>query len=94
MSGNGAHEAMKRVQQLAFMKTETELFLDTHPTCRQALDYYHRILAELDAAEMEYVSRYGPITAAESSTESWNWVESPWPWHNGGAINIEEGRRK
>ena len=92
MSGSSAREAMKKVQQLAFMKTETELFLDTHPDCRQALEYYHKILGELEAAKMEYVAKYGPITADESSTERWNWVESPWPWHNGAEKSETEGR--
>ena len=92
MNGKSRCELMKRVQQLAFMKTETELFLDTHPDCRQALDYYHRILGELEAARMEYVAAHGPITADESSTERWNWVESPWPWHTD-TVKVEERRK-
>ena len=70
----------RRVDELSFVKVETELFLDTHPDCRQALDYYHRILDELRAAELEYINAYGPLVASESSTERWNWVDTPWPW--------------
>ena len=81
MNGNSHEALMKRVQQLSFAKTETELFLDTHPECRQALDYYHKILEELEAARIEYRANHGPITADESSTEHWDWVDSPWPWH-------------
>ena len=80
MNGNTREAMMKRVQKLAFMKTEAELFLDTHPECRQALDYYHRILEELEAARLEYRASHGPITADESSTERWDWVDTPWPW--------------
>lgn len=80
MNGNSRDERMKRVQQLSFAKCETELFLDTHPDCRQALDYYHRILAELEAACLEYQANHGPLTADQSSTERWDWVDTPWPW--------------
>ena len=70
----------RRVDELSFVKVETELFLDTHPDCRQALDYYHRILAELEAAELEYINAIGPLVSSESSTERWNWIDTPWPW--------------
>lgn len=83
MNGNDRTESMKRVQKLAFMKTETELFLDTHPNCRAALDFYHRILEELEAARLEYRAKYGPITAEDCSTERWDWVDGPWPWQMG-----------
>ena len=93
MNGNARNDAMKRVQKLAFMKTETELFLDTHPDCRQALDFYHRILEELEEARVAYRSAHGPITADESSTERWNWVDTPWPWQSCDTENRKGGDR-
>lgn len=80
-------ELFKRIQELAFVKTELELFLDTHPECMAALDYYHRIVDEYGIAIEEYETKYGPITASAVMGDRWTWVESPWPWHieaNGG----------
>lgn len=94
MNGNGADGMMKRVQQLAFAKCETELFLDTHPDCRQALDYYHKILTELEEAELEYRAKHGPIRAAESSTDRWDWVDSPWPWQTDMSEKAKRGEKK
>lgn len=74
-------ELFKRIQQLAFTKTELELFLDTHPECRASLDYYHRVVAEYNALLKEYETRFGPITACANMGESWNWIKGPWPWH-------------
>ena len=93
MNGKERDAMMKKVQELSFAKCETELFLDTHPDCRQALDYYHRILSELDAASLEYRAKYGPITAADSSTERWDWVDAPWPWHNGMSEQERKGAK-
>ena len=72
----------RRLMELSFAKTEAELFLDTHPDCKRALDYYHRILEELMAARLAYRSEVGPIVAEDSSLERWDWVDSPWPWHS------------
>lgn len=71
---------MLKIQRLAFAKTETELFLDTHPDCRQALDYYHRIIDELDAARTEYQNKFGPVVASESMGDRWTWIDGLWPW--------------
>lgn len=94
------NELMKKIQELSFVKTELELFLNTHPNCRAALDYYHKIIEELDIALTEYQNRFGPIVAEASSADRWNWIDGPWPWHldngngNGNGNENENGRRK
>ena len=89
-------ELMRRIQELSFVKTETELFLDTHPTCRQALDYFHKIVGELDMALTEYQNKYGPIVAEGSGIDRWSWIDGPWPWQNdnGNGENHTNGNRK
>ncbi|MBR2343923.1 MAG: spore coat protein CotJB [Clostridia bacterium] len=73
-------ELLRYIQELAFRKTETELFLDTHPDCRDALDLYRRNLEMLEAATAEYNNKYGPLTATAAVGDSWSWIKSPWPW--------------
>ncbi len=79
-------ELMRKIQALAFAKTETELYLDCHPDNRAALEYYHKIKNELSALMLEYSNKFGPIRAEESSREKWDWVEDTWPWH----VDFEE----
>lgn len=74
-------ELFKKIQELAFVKTELELFLDTHPDCRASLDYYHRTVDEYNMLVEEYEGKYGPLTAAANVGEKWNWIKGPWPWH-------------
>ena len=74
-------ELLKKIQQLSFAKTEAELFLDTHPTCQAALDYYKQIMGEWNAAAGEYENQYGPLTAAGVTGDTWSWIDGPWPWH-------------
>jgi spore coat protein JB len=88
-------ELMRRIQELSFAKVETELFLDTHPECKLALDFYRKTTDELDMAMTEYQNKYGPIVADASMGDHWTWIEGSWPWHmNGTETNHHmEGKR-
>ena len=86
-------ELMKRIQELSFAKVETELFLDTHPECKAALDYYKGVTEELDMAMTEYQNKYGPIVAEASMGDRWAWIDGAWPWQMNGQENGRgEGR--
>lgn len=75
-------ELMKRIQELSFAKLEAELFLDTHPECKQALDYHRKMIGELDPLMAEYQNRFGPIVKEGVSSDKWNWIDGPWPWQH------------
>ena len=51
-------ELMRRIHALSFAMTEAQLFLDTHPECRDALDYYRRLGDDLDTVMIEYQNKY------------------------------------
>ena len=74
---------LEKITALSFVKAELELYLDTHPNCRTALDYYRKTVDELERLTEEYHNQHGPLVAAGNlSTEEWNWVRGPWPWQN------------
>ena len=87
-------ELMLRIQKLAFAKVEAELFLDTHPDCKAALDYYNKIVEELDGAMAEYQDAYGPIRAEAVGHERWSWVDTPWPWQEMGKKENKGGGKR
>lgn len=75
-------ELLRKIQELSFAKCEMELFFDTHPTCRAALDMYRSTVDELNMATERYQNEFGPLTADGSmGTDRWTWIDSPWPWH-------------
>ena len=87
---------LEQIRELRFVKTELELYLDTHPDCPTALDYYGQTLKALNSLVEQYTNTYGPLVAAEalnSNTASWSWVKSPWPWQNGSMAKNGEGRK-
>lgn len=85
-------DLMRRIQELDFARVETQLFLDTHPDCRQALEYYHRLMRELEPLVVEYTAKHGPLTPSAVSTECWNWIDGMWPWQTENT-EMREGKR-
>lgn len=81
-------QLMRKIQALSFAKVETALFLDTHPECKMALDYFHTVTEELDGAMSEYQNMYGPLFAEGASADRWNWTDGPWPWQMKGEVNM------
>ena len=77
-------ELMKRIHALSFALTETQLFLDTHPDCRDALMRFRELRDELDGAMTEYQQRFGPLFADMNMGDKWTWIDGPWPWQHGG----------
>lgn len=83
----------EQVRQLDFVKRELELYLDTHPNCRTALDYYYQTVQALNRLTEEYHNTYGPLVAAGANDpEHWTWTDTPWPWQQAGDFAKEDDR--
>ena len=75
-------EMLKRLMELEFTAVDLNLFLNTHPNCREALAEHNRTTRKLMDLKMEYQEKYGLISAMHpSSNESyWSYLETDWPW--------------
>ncbi|MBQ8879567.1 MAG: spore coat protein CotJB [Clostridia bacterium] len=76
-----------KIQELRFVKAELELYLDTHPGCRVALDYYYQTIDALRDLYERYSAYGAPLFASEVQGDTWSWVDNPWPWHRHGGID-------
>ena len=78
---------LEQIRELSFVKVELELYLDTHPNCRVAIDYYHQTVDALNKL-MEQYHATGSLVRAEGSQngDEWEWVKTPWPWQKGGEL--------
>ena len=89
-SGDNGNVAglMEKIRSLSFVKAELELYLDTHPSCKVALDYYYQTVDALKKLREEYQAKYAPLTAmGNTSIEEWTWVKEPWPWQREADVN-------
>ncbi len=74
---------LDEVRALHFATLETALYLDGHPTDKEALAYFRKMRDEAKKKTDVYESIYGPLTFMNAKAEgSWDWVEGPWPWES------------
>ncbi len=72
---------MSLIQQAGFALTDANLFLDSHPQNKMALDYFADMQKQYIQLQAEYETIYGPLTAFDTNTEQgWSWIQAPWPW--------------
>lgn len=75
---------MKIITQASFALDDTRLFLDTHPNCKEAIEYHNKAQAVRQEAWDEYTRMFGPLAFYEVSDENcWEWNKGPMPWEGG-----------
>jgi spore coat protein JB len=72
----------RKIQEVEFTAVDLNLFLDTHPTCQQALMDYNTVTCELMKLKKMYETHYSPLANYGNSPSQypWRWVDDPWPW--------------
>ncbi len=76
-------EMMKQIMHTEFALTDLNLFLDTHPDCKEALELFTKLAATLKSLKADYETKFGPLYAWSSRKETpFQWVEqgTKWPW--------------
>lgn len=86
-STNNKSHAKQHLAHCCFAVHEAVLYLDTHPNDQNAMAYYQKKQQQLIQASENYQKVVGPTRSSmvDTSSGSWRWVETPWPWE------IEEG---
>lgn len=76
---------MMRITELSFSMDDLRLFLDTHPECTEALEYFDELQEQRRRAVAEWEAQFGPLTSygnVDADCGEWKWVCGPWPWQN------------
>ena len=63
-----------------FAAFDVQLYLDTHPNDRSALDLFDKYQKNAQKYKKEFEGMYGPLSSDSAMYGSWRWVEEPWPW--------------
>lgn len=72
---------LKTLSAYQFAAWETGLFLDTHPTCTEALKAHKEYVEAAEKAKKEYNEKFGMLTHnCPHGEKSWQWIYDPWPW--------------
>ncbi len=72
---------MREIQEVGFALVDLNLYLDSHPDCKMALDFFRDMQIKYAQLQADYEMEFGPLTAFDTNTEQgWTWVQHPWPW--------------
>ena len=74
---------MKQLNEASFAMDEASLFLDTHPDCAEALQYYRTVNNMRQSALNAYERQYGPLFIDHVTGNTWSWLTEKWPWEGG-----------
>ncbi len=79
---NERERLLLEVQKYSFAMWDLNLYLNTHPTDRNAMMLYDQYRTSYRKAANDYESKYGPLHVGDTNTNSgyWEWNNSPWPW--------------
>lgn len=78
------NQLMKNVYETGFALDEILLYLDTHPTDQEAMNYYHYVKQLNKEAVCAYEQAYGPLMINRYHRII-GVDKSPWPWEGGNA---------
>lgn len=76
-------QLLQYLNEVSFAVNDVILFLDTHPDCLEALEFFQKNSAARNEALAEYARLYGPLTidtANDTESASWEWIKQPFPW--------------
>lgn len=76
-----AANLIKQINEASFAMDDIALYLDTHPSDANALQYYSLVTALRKEAVSSYEAFFGPLLLDNvCSKEYWTWETDVWPW--------------
>lgn len=80
---NDKAKLKRQIYELDFALYELVLFLDSHPTNRRAMELMREYREKREKLIKEYEERFGKYIVTVKDvpmSDSWQWLDSPWPW--------------
>ena len=74
---------LQAVYETGFALDEATLYLDTHPNCQIAMQYFQNARRMNRQAMKAYEEVNVPLQVADADSNNWNWINGPWPWEGG-----------
>lgn len=83
---------LKRLTILDFLAVDLQLYLDTHPDDKKAIEKYNSVVAEADTIREQYENHIGPLFSfrSQSDCNDFSWIDNPWPWEKDFNFKLEE----
>jgi spore coat protein JB len=72
---------LEKVMEADFYCFDLGLFLNTHPTDKEALAVFNKSMEKAKEMREKFEKLYGPLThAGVNDPDYFTWIEEPWNW--------------
>lgn len=89
VNNNNMMELMKEIMALHMILEDLQLYLNTHPSDREAIAKRNIFTNQYSALKAEYNKSFGMISQDDSfSPYPWQWIDEPWPWEYDANIRL------
>lgn len=73
-------ELLKEITAVDFSLIDLHLYLNTHPTDRNALAAHNSLVTKARMLKENYEMLFGPLSYGCYNKYPWQWMNEPWPW--------------
>lgn len=78
-----------KIMEIDFAVNDLNLYLDIHPEDRSIYEKFKMYVNECLRLKDEYAKKYGPLSLDMDMSDSYTWLNNPWPWDkNGGSMYV------
>ncbi len=76
------YQLLEEIQAVDFALVELTLYLDTHPTDREAMQQFNELSHQSRQLKQQFEKKFGPLQQFGNSytDANWSWGTTPWPW--------------
>lgn len=78
---NARNKLLNKVRQYYFAMVDANLYLDSHPDCKDGISFFEKHKKLYEEAKAEYEEKYAPLDLTSGvADDRWAWATEPWPW--------------
>ena len=81
------NELLLKLYETNFAIIDLNLYLDLHPNDNKLYDIYKNYVETFEKYKNLYEQNYGPLEITCINSNTYNWIDNPWPW-DGGNNNV------
>lgn len=86
---NEKENMLYKIMALDFAINDLSLCLDLNPNKKEEFDLFKKYVKEKEKLTKEYENLFGPLTLTHTTSSTYNWINSPWPWEKlGGSMYV------
>ncbi|HEU4965767.1 MAG TPA: spore coat protein CotJB [Bacilli bacterium] len=76
------YKLLHDLQAVDFVLVELNLYLDTHPDDKNAVEQYNHYAHKKQLLKRDFEQQFGPLQGFGNSYSRYpfDWKEAPWPW--------------